>query len=200
MAARRRFRLYCLLYLLCLAFVPGQVYPEGRALVRFAVNVDETVVLLDDAVNRGQSQAGAFARLLGGEKRLEKFIQSFPVHAAAFVAYSQQNIVSGDESCMVGAIGFIEGGAPRFDGDLSHARNGVPGVDSQVRQSLVNMGGIHLDRTQILARQPCQIDIFTDQQPQHGERALSTVPFRSSTLGATVCLRAMASSCRDEYR
>ena len=48
-----------------------QVDAEGRALARFAVDVDEAVVLLDDAVDGGQAQARALADALGREERLE---------------------------------------------------------------------------------------------------------------------------------
>jgi len=37
--------------------VPWEIYLECRSLTRFAVNADETGVLLYDAVNRGQAKA-----------------------------------------------------------------------------------------------------------------------------------------------
>ena len=77
-----------------LARMPGQVDLEGRSLARFAVDVDEAVVLLDDAVDRGQAQAGALAHLLGGEERLEDVVQGLLVHAAAVVADGQQHILA----------------------------------------------------------------------------------------------------------
>ncbi len=78
-------------------------------MARFAVDVDESVVLLDDAVDRGQTQAGALADILGGEKRLEDMIQRLFVHAAAVVADGQQDILAGNKSGVVGAVGFVEG-------------------------------------------------------------------------------------------
>ena len=110
MAALGRFAGACsCCRLVGLGHVPGQVDLEGRALARLAVDVDEAVVLLDDAVDRGQPQAGAFAHLLGGEKRLEDVVQGLLVHAAAVVAHRQQHILAGDKPGMVGAVGFVEG-------------------------------------------------------------------------------------------
>ncbi len=61
----RLFR-FCLFGCPC---VPGQVNPEGQSLAGFAVNIDEPLVLLDNAVNRGQPQPRAFPEdVLGGEK------------------------------------------------------------------------------------------------------------------------------------
>ena len=78
--------------------MPGQVDLEGRSLARLAVDIDEAVVLLDDAVDRGQPQAGALAHLLGGEERLEELCQRLLVHAAAVVADGQQHILAGDKA------------------------------------------------------------------------------------------------------
>ena len=58
-----------------MAMIARQVDLEGRSLARFAVDIDEAVVLLDDAVDRGQPQAGALAHFLGGEKRFEQMGQ-----------------------------------------------------------------------------------------------------------------------------
>ena len=45
---------------------------EARALPGLAVHADVTPALGDDAVGRGQPQAGALAQGLGGEERLEQ--------------------------------------------------------------------------------------------------------------------------------
>ena len=152
--------------------MPGQVNLEGRAFPWFAVDVDEAVVLLDDAVDRGQPQAGSLPHLLGGEKRFEDLVEGFLVHAAAVVAYGQQHILPGDKPRVIGAVGLVEGGVFRFDGDLADSGDGVPGVDAQIGQDLVDLGGVHLDRPQVRARQPGEIDVLADQPPQHLEHAL----------------------------
>ena len=42
------------------------LYPEGCPLAWFAVDVDEALVLLDDAINRGQSKPCAPAHPVDG--------------------------------------------------------------------------------------------------------------------------------------
>ena len=53
---------------------------------------------------------------------------------------------------MIGAVGLVEDGVSRFDGDLADAGDGVPGVDAEVGQDLVDLGRVHLDRPQVRLR------------------------------------------------
>ncbi len=64
----------------------GEVHAEEGALIDFAVNVKKAAVLLDDAIDRGQTHASALAVLLGGEKGFEDMFASLRVHAEAGVA------------------------------------------------------------------------------------------------------------------
>jgi len=50
------------------ADVPGQVDPEGRADAGLAGDGDKTAVLLDDAIDHGQTESGALARRLRVKK------------------------------------------------------------------------------------------------------------------------------------
>jgi hypothetical protein len=52
----------CLFGLSCMA---RQINRQGRALARLAVDIDEPVVLFDNAVYRGKPQAGALAKAFG---------------------------------------------------------------------------------------------------------------------------------------
>ena len=90
--------------------VARQVDLEGRSLARLAVDIDETVVLLDHAVDRGQAQSGAFAHFLGGEERFEEMSLGLLVHAAAVIAHGQQDIFAGDKTRVIGAVCLVEGG------------------------------------------------------------------------------------------
>ena len=49
---------------------------------------------------------------------------------------------------MVGAGGLVEGHESRLDGDRADVGDGVAGVDAQIGQDLVDLGGVHLDRPQ----------------------------------------------------
>ena len=60
-------------------------------------------MLVDDAVHRGQPQAGALARLLGGEERLEDPLAGGLVHAAAGVPDREQDPVAARTGGAAGA-------------------------------------------------------------------------------------------------
>ena len=130
--------------------MPRQVNPECRPLARFAVNIDEAIVLLDHAVYGGQPQTGALAGFLGGEKRLEdvayRLQGSMPQPLSLT---SQQYIFPRHKSYVIVAVGLVEDNVARFDGDFAHICDGVPGVDAKVGQDLVDLGGVHFHRPQI---------------------------------------------------
>jgi len=152
--------------------VRRQIDLEGRPVTRLAVNVDEAVVLLDRSVNHGQSQAGSFTYLLGGEERLENVGEHPCVHAAAIIAHRQQDVFAGDKAGVTGAVLPIKDDVVRLDGDLARIGDGVPGVDAQVGQDLVHLRGIDKDAFEIVPRQPGQIDVLADEPSQHLERTL----------------------------
>src|SRR5450631_4732296 len=68
-----------------LARVAGKIDFKGRTMFRFAVDVDESVILLDNAIHRREPQAGSLANTLAREKRLENLVEDLLVHAAAIV-------------------------------------------------------------------------------------------------------------------
>ena len=73
-----------------LLFVPGrEIDLEGGAFAEAAGHRDPALMLLDNAINRGQAQARAAAQFLGGEKRLEDAAQILRRNAAAGVAEGQ---------------------------------------------------------------------------------------------------------------
>ena len=127
--------------------------------------------MLDDTVHGGQPQSGALSHLLGGEERLEEVIKDFFVHAAAVIAHGEHHIFTAGKTRVNGAIGLIEGGVFGLDGDLAHPGDGVPGVDAKIRQKLVDLGGVNLDRPQARSRHPDEINVLADQPQQHLEHA-----------------------------
>jgi hypothetical protein len=61
-----------------------------------------------------------------------------------------------------GTIGFVENDPLCLNGNFAHPGNGIPGIDTQVGQNLVNLRGVHFDRPQLGSRHPNQIDILSD--------------------------------------
>ena len=136
---------------------------------RFAVNVDKPSVLLNDTINRRQTQPASFPDSLGGEKRFEKVLARLRTHAAPIVAHSQHRKCPGNKSGMISAVVLVECDVLGLDGDLAHPRNGITGIDTQVCHNLIDLGGVDLDRPQIHSRHPGQADVFADEPSQHLE-------------------------------
>src|SRR5205809_368837 len=69
----------------CRSNTGRQEHAEGRALARLAGDLDPPMMLLNDAVHGGQTQARAFADFLGRKKRIEDMAEDIRSHAAAGV-------------------------------------------------------------------------------------------------------------------
>jgi hypothetical protein len=126
--------------------MPGQEHLEGCSQVRLAVDVDEAVVLRNDAVDRGQPKAGAFAHDLRGEERFEQMRERVLVHAAPVIGQGEQRVVAGATSHVTDAVDLVERAVSRLDGDCADAGDGFPGVDAQVGQHLVHLRRVDADR------------------------------------------------------
>ena len=66
-----------------------EINAERRSVTDFAIDIDPALMLLNDAKDGGQSQAGAFADIFGGEERFENLWKNFRWDAAAGVAHTQ---------------------------------------------------------------------------------------------------------------
>lgn len=60
----------------------------------------------------------------------------------------------------------------RFYGDLAYTGNGVLGIDANIGQDLLDLGGSKPYRPQLTSRLPGQIHILTDKTPKHFEHTL----------------------------
>ncbi len=72
--------------------------------------------------------------------------QGFLVHARTVIAHGNHDIITGIETDMVPAIGFIKKNIGGLNGDLPNPFDGIPGIDAQVCKNLVHLGGIDLGR------------------------------------------------------
>ena len=67
------------------------------------------------------------------------------------------------------AVFFIKCFSSGFNGEFAHSGNGIPGVDTQIGQDLVDLGRVHFHRPQMGSRLPDQVDVFSDEPAQHIE-------------------------------
>src|SRR3990172_6205264 len=72
-----------------------QVDLNRRPGVRTAQDVYETVMLLDDTISDGKTEACSFADLLGGEKGFENPHAGCFIHPCSIIANGKQGIAAG---------------------------------------------------------------------------------------------------------
>ena len=103
--------------------------------------------LIDDAVNGGEPEAGAFADLLGGEERFKNAAKRFGIDPAAAISDGEADEIFGARFGLVLAIIRIGLGG----GDLLIANtgrlfgHGVAGVDDEVQLDLLDHAGVGFD-------------------------------------------------------
>ncbi len=120
----------------------GQVNLELCAAPGLAMDLDEPAVALHNPQYRGQTQPRSLAQFLGGEKRIVDFVQMLRRNALPGIGHTQAHVTS-----RLGAGGhpgerFIEFLILQFEGERAAFRHGVAGVDTQIHQDLVQLGGV----------------------------------------------------------
>jgi hypothetical protein len=127
-------------------FIRRQKNPEGASLADLAFHLNKAVVLFDDAVHRGQPQAGALSHRLGGEEGLEDPFARGGVHAGTRVAYEKLREGPRLQSGVAAAVLRGELDVARFDGQTAAGGHGVARIDAQVHEHLLNLRGVGAHR------------------------------------------------------
>ena len=131
----------------------GKENGEGGAGAGLAFDDDPALMLLDNAIDGGQAQAGALADFLGGEKRLEEMAQGGVVHAAAGVGDAQADEMAGAGFGIDHAGDGFEDAGSGADGQASAVGHGVAGVDGEVDQDLFDHADVGVNGGQVRRRQ-----------------------------------------------
>ena len=146
------------------------------------------VTLADDAIDGGESQAGPFADLLGGEKRLKNAGARGFVHSAAGVLDRQERIIHGARLKIDATRIHIQQGIAGSDGQLPPLRHGVARIDGQVQEHLLDLAGIGLHQPKIGGQIGDKIDVFADKASEHllevGDEIIEVEDLRSQQLFA----------------
>ena len=144
-----------------------QVNPERRALPRLAVDPHVAAALLDNPVDGGQTQPGAFAFFLGREERLEQVGLGLGVHPAAGVAYPQHDVSARLDGHVGAGIVLVQLHVSRLDRELAALRHRVASVDCQIQDDLFDLPGVGFDLTQPRPANANQLNILSDQPLGH---------------------------------
>src|SRR5712692_5715798 len=108
-----------------------EVHLERRPLSWLAVNPDVAAVLLDDAVDSRQPEAGAVAALLGREEWLEDPGAGRGVHARSGVAHCQDTVLPRARFRVFAQVVVVEIDRRELDGDPPLPGDRVAGVHDQ---------------------------------------------------------------------
>ncbi len=145
---------------------------EDAAFPQPGIDLDPALMLLEDAVDRRQSQAGSLADFLGGKERLENPLHRMLVHAAAGIGHREPDEAPRPPFGILREIGGMELDPVGDDGEPASLRHGVPGIDRQVHHHLLHHAAVGPNGRQILARQEFGRDLLADQAMEHLQEIL----------------------------
>ena len=123
----------------------GKKHIERAAFSGFTLCFDPAFVLFDNAINRRQAEAGAFANVFRGEKRFKDVAQSRGVHARSRVADTQSHEAAGARLGMGFGVGGVKVHGFDADGQPPASRHGVTGIDGKVHDDLLNHAAVTLN-------------------------------------------------------
>ena len=152
-----------------LAGVPletGKVNVESGAAAGRGGDGDFAAALLDNAIDVGKAQAGAFAGVLGGEKRLEQVGLHFGRHAAAGVRDAQKSVGAGRQMARGKGARLGQREIAGFDAQDTPLRHGVAGVDGQVEDQLLHLAEVGPNADRRLGQGQFQLNVFAQNPPQ----------------------------------
>lgn len=127
------------------------------------------------------TKARPFTRLLGGvKKRFEDMLPGCRCHAAASIAHVQQDIQTGFDFWIVANKGCIQINIAGLDHQTPAVPHGIAGVDDQIHDHLIDLGGIHVDWLQSRRQPNLELNVLADQ-PWKSERRSRVIFRRAST-------------------
>src|ERR1700719_3648429 len=126
----------------------------------FALDEDVSAALFDDAVDGGESEAGAFAFFFGGEKRFEDASLGFAVHALAGIADGNHYVGAVFDDSVFGAVGLVESAAAGADASFPAAGHSVFGIDHEVHDDLFELASVGAGTADVGSKAGGEFDIF----------------------------------------
>ena len=123
-------------------------------------------MVVDHAINDGESETGAFPALFGGEERLEDVRLYLAAHADARVAHADTGIIfRGDAGKNFGEIRTRSDAGAK--GESAALRHGIARIHTKVQQDLVKLAFVRRDERKIGLEFEMEIDCFGKCRLQH---------------------------------
>ena len=145
----------------------GEIDAESGPLADFAVNVDPSLVLLNDAEDRGEAEAGAFADFLGSEEWLENLLKQFRRNPGSGVGDAKTDESAGPALGDLRGRGVIEFDERGLDEEASAVGHGVAGVNGEVEQDLVDHAGVGVDHQGIGGELELHLNVLAEDAVKH---------------------------------
>ena len=145
----------------------GQKHGERGADIDRALDLNPAFVLTDDAIHGGQTEAGALTDILGGEKRLIYMREDRGVHAPAVVGDGKTEEVSAAGIGMPAPVVFGERDSSQANADGARAGDRIAGVDDEIHDNLLEIGGIGENARQIFGAVTLKLDVLGQKAREH---------------------------------
>src|SRR5581483_2546208 len=145
-----------------------QIDLECAALPQLALHRDEASALLNDSVNDGEAESGAFAEFFRGEERLEDSLLCVGVHSHSGIADREHDILSWLYA-MGDSDGVLAIDACICSADLQRAalRHCVASVDCKIHDEVLEFSPVHLHRPQLGIEISHELDGRTKDTAEH---------------------------------
>src|SRR2546430_16120171 len=152
--------------------VTWQEHVETRPLANRALALDPAAMLLDDAEDHGEAEAGALAGVLGGEERLEDALTDLGGHAVAGGADTEPDILARprlEVPAQKVGVGNEVGG---LEDDAAALGHGVARVEGEVHQHLADLARVGFDEPQIWGGAHFNVNARVEGAAQEAHRLL----------------------------
>src|SRR6516162_4715984 len=131
-----------------------------------AVDKHEAAGLFDDAVYRRQPEPGSGAQFLRRKKRIENAPDIAAGDPDAGIGYLDQHVVARRHHLVPAPLSLRRVKIHRANGQGPTAGHGVPSIDREVDDDLLELTLVNLDRAKVAPVHNFELDILADQTPQ----------------------------------
>ena len=111
------------------------------------------MTLMDDPVGRGEAEPPALADVLGGEEGLEDAGAGRRIHPGSAIAHGEHHMRAGSRVDVPLHVRVVQLDIARADRELPSLRHGIPSIDGQNEDDLLELPTISRD----LARRGVQV-------------------------------------------
>ena len=123
-------------------------------------------MLFDDSMHDGQAEASAFSGFLGAKEGVEYVGECFFCNPGPIIRNSDQYIASRGFPPLGFALCLIHFKFPGFNHQAAALRHGVPCIDTQIHQNLLDHPRVTVNRPEAIAGYHPQFQ-FSPKQPVH---------------------------------